>query len=354
MADQGPGEKTEEATPKKIDDARKEGNVPKSMDMAGFIALTAAVIAMLFALTFIADMLMRFFRFSFSQFGDPMTMDTLAAIGLSNIRDMLIIVLPVAITVAVFGAIGYLVQFGLIFTTKPLIPDIKKIDPIKGLKNLVSMQKVLDGFKITAKITVALLITGWFLWGYTAELPTVHLFNLGDQLGWLYDKIIMLTLVMLLVFFFFAVIDITIVRYFHFKKLRMSKQEIKDEYKSTEGNPEVKARIRRIQMEMSRNRMMSDIPTADVVVTNPTHFAVALRYKAGQDPAPTVIAKGADLLALKIKEIARENNIQIVENATLARTLYKMVDIGGTVPEDLYQAVAEVLAYVYRVTGRNL
>ncbi len=354
MADQGPGEKTEEATPKKIEDAKKEGNVPKSMDMAGFVALTAAVLAMLFAVTYIADILMRIFRFSVDNFSDPMGMDSLAAMGLTSIREMLFMVIPVATIVAVFGAIGYLIQFGLIFTTKPLKPDIKKIDPIKGMKNLFSMQKVIDGLKITAKVCIAMAIGGWFFWGYTGELPTVHLFSLGDQLSWLYDKILILALVMLLVFFAFAVIDLAIVRYFHFKRLRMSKQEVKDEFKNTEGNPEVRARIRRIQMEMSQNRMMNDVPTADAVVTNPTHYAVALRYKKGQDPAPTVVAKGADVLALKIKEIARENGVQVVENAALARELYRLVDVGGTVPEKLYQAVAEVLAYVYRVTGRQL
>ncbi len=354
MADQGPGEKTEEATPKKIEDAKKEGNVPKSMDMAGFVALVAAGLAMLFALTFIADMLMRIFRFSVAHFNQPMGMDSLASMGLASIRDMLIMVLPVATIVAVFGAIGYLIQFGLIFTTKPLIPDIKKIDPIKGIKNIISMQKLLDGFKITAKVGIAMAIGGWFLWGYTTELTTVHLFSLGDQLGWLYDKIIMLSLIMLLIFFVFAVVDLSIVRFFHFKKLRMSKQEVKDEFKNTEGNPEVRARIRRLQMEMSQNRMMDEVPGADAVVTNPTHYAVALRYKKGTDPAPTVVAKGADLLAQKIKEVARENGVQIVENAALARELYRLVDVGGTVPEKLYQAVAEVLAYVYRVTGRQL
>lgn len=354
MADQGPGEKTEEATSKKIEDARKEGNVPKSMDMAGFVALAAAVLAFVALLGFIFDGLARMFRNSVARFGQQLEMDTLAALGLNSVWEIVIMVVPMAVVVAVFGVAGYLIQFGFLFTTKPLKPDIKKIDPIKGLGNLFSMQKLLEGLKITAKVAVAMSIMGWFLWDYTSDLVTVHLFGLGEQIDWLLDKSLILALVMLLIFFVFAVIDLSIVRYFHFKKLRMSKQEIKDEYKNTEGSPEVKARIRRLQMEMSRNRMMSDVPTADVVVTNPTHFAVALRYKQGQDRSPVVVAKGADIIALKIKEIAREHNIQIVENPALARELYKLVDVGEAIPEKLFGAVAEVLAYVYRVTNRKL
>lgn len=352
MADES-AEKTEEATSKKIEDAKKEGNVPKSMDTAGFVALLAAVIAVFVSLEFMGSTIMGLFRRSFSSFSDPLNQDLLASISLITIMEVLKVVVPIAAIVAVFGAIGYLMQFGFIFTTKPLVPDIKKINPIKGLKNLFSMQKVIDGLKITLKVTIAMGIMGWFLWGYTKELTTVHLFGFGDQLGWLFDKALMLVLVMLLIFFVFAIIDISIVRYFHFKKLRMSKQEIKDEYKNTEGNPEIKAKIRRIQMEMSRNRMMADVPTADVVVTNPTHFAVALRYKQGEDHAPKIVAKGADLVALKIKEIAREHSVQIVENKELARELYKLADVGDYVPETLIKAVAELFAYVYRVTNRS-
>lgn len=347
MADES-AEKTEEPTSKKIEDAKKEGNVPKSMDTAGFMALFAAVIALFVSLKFLGSTIMALFRKAFSNFSDPLSQDFLASLGLITVFEVLKIVIPIASIVAIFGAIGYLMQFGFIFTTKPLVPDIKKIDPVKGLKNLITMQKLIDGLKITLKVTIAMSITGWFLWGYAEELTTVHLFNFGDQLDWLYEKALILVLVMLLVFFVFAIADISIVRYFHFKKLRMSKQEIKDEFKNTEGNPEIKARIRRIQMEMSRNRMMADVPTADVVVTNPTHFAVAMRYKAGEDMSPKIIAKGADLLALKIREIAIEHKIPIIENPPLARELYASADVGEYVPEKLYQAVAEVFSYVYK------
>lgn len=352
MADES-SEKTEEATSKKIEDAKKEGNVPKSMDAAGFMALLAAVIALFVSLEFLGKTIMAIFRNAFSDFTRPFGQDLLASIGVVTVLEMLKLIVPIATIVAAFGAIGYLMQFGFIFTTKPLKPDIKKIDPIKGLKNLFSMQKLIDGGKITLKVGVALGITSWFLWEYAKELVTVHLFNLYDQLEWLYEKSLILAIVMLLIFFFFAVVDISIVRYFHFKKLRMSKQEVKDEFKNVEGSPEVKARIRRIQMEMSRNRMMADVPSADVVVTNPTHFAVALRYIEDKDIAPRVVAKGADMLALKIRQIAIENGVMIVENPALARELYSSTDVGEYIPEKLMLAIVELFSYVYKAQNRK-
>ena len=189
---------------------------------------------------------------------------------------------------------------------------------------------------------------------FIKELTEVGRFNFYYQLDWLIEKSIMIAGIMLLVFFVFGAIDIFIVRYQYFKQLRMSKNEIRDEYKNTEGNPEIKAKIRRLQREMANNRMMADVPKADVVITNPTHYAVAIKYDAEESPAPKVLAKGADNIALKIKEIAREHRIQIYESKQLARELYKKVDIGQNIPPELYAAVAEVLAYVYKTNNRGM
>lgn len=346
-------EKTEEPTSKKIEDARKEGNVPKSMDAAGFIALVVAVIVIIFFLQFILNNIAGLFPYFFSFFGKELTGPTLNAIAITSFKEILVSVLPVAIAVAIAGAIGYLMQFGLLFTTKPLTPDLKKIDPIKGTKNLFSLQKMIEGAKITAKVAVAFSAGFYVFLMFIKELPTVTLFPFFQQLEWLVEKAIFLAGVMLIIFLVFAGIDIVIVRYQHFKKLKMSKQEIKDEYKNIEGNPEVKARIRRLQQEMSRNRMMSDVPTADVVITNPTHYAVALRFDKEKEGAPVCLAKGVDHLAQKIKEIARENDVFIYEEPPLARELYKLVEIGDMIPEDLYKAVADVLSFVYKAENRE-
>ncbi|MDR1912824.1 MAG: flagellar biosynthesis protein FlhB [Helicobacteraceae bacterium] len=354
MADETSGEKTEEATPKRIEDAKKEGNVPKSVDMAGFIALCAATLGFVALFGFIVSGLTAFFRYCFSYSGRELNMGLLSSAGLTSVLEALKLSLPLAILVAIFGAIGYVAQFGFIFSLKPLQPDLKKLDPIKGFKNLFSKQKFLDGFKITAKVCIAMLVAAKFLWDYTAELPHIQTLPLGAQIEWLAQKAIYIALIMLFVFFVFAIVDLCTVRYFHFKRLRMSKQEVRDEFKNIEGNPEIRARIRRIQMQMSRQRMMADIPSAEVVVTNPTHFAVALRYQKDKDRSPVVVAKGADLIAIRIKEIAREHNIPIREDPPLARELYKLVDIGEAIPEKLYAAVAEVLAFAYRLKGKTL
>ncbi|MDR2905762.1 MAG: flagellar biosynthesis protein FlhB [Helicobacteraceae bacterium] len=355
MAEEASGEKTEEATPEKIRKAREEGNVPKSVDTAGFVALSAALLSFAAFFSLIAGGIMAFFRYSFSHFGAEMGQNSLVEMALTTAWTALKYTLPIATIVAVFGALGYIMQFGLLFSPKPLTPDINKINPIKGFGNLFSMQKVVEGLKITAKVAVAVAVGAKFLWGYIAELPRVQILPLPRQIAWLVEKALILALIMLLVFFFFAIADLAITRYFHFKRLRMSKQEIRDEFKNLEGSPEIKARIRRVQMQMSRKRMMQDVPKASVVVTNPTHFAVALRYEPSEgDKAPVVVAKGADMIALKIKEIAREHDIPIVENASLARELYKLAELGSRIPDSLFAAVAEVFAYVYRIKNKTL
>ena len=346
-------EKTEEPTSKKIEDARKEGNVPKSMDFAGFIGMVGGLLAVVALGAFIMGGLGESIRHYFSRIGQPINDAELFSMIYAAAMESLYMILPISLMILVAGVLGNLVQFGFLFTTKPLVPDLKKIDPVKGMKNLFSMKKVVEALKITAKTAVAMGVGGYIFLLFLRELQEVGRFDFFYQLDWLMEKALMIAAVMLLVFFVFGVIDLAIVRYQYFKQLRMSKNELKDEYKNTEGNPEVKARIRRLQRQMANNRMMADVPQADVVITNPTHFAVAIKYDAKDGSVPKVLAKGADNIALKIKEIAREHGIQIYENQQLARELYKKVDVGAFIPQELYQAVAEVLAFVYRTNKRR-
>ncbi len=341
-------EKTEEPTPKKIEDARKEGNVPRSMDASGFVTMLVAVIAVAALFSWIMDRLENLYTYYTHFFGIDLTPSLLMDITIYTIYQLLIMVLPLAIPVAIAGLIAGWMQFGFLFTTKPLTPDLKKIDPIKGAKNLFSLKKLVEGAKITLKVAAVFVVAFSVFLGFIEELVSVSRADLLDQMRWLGDRALILAAVMLVLLMVLALIDIMFVRYNYFKGLRMSKQEIKDEMKQLEGNPEIKAKIRQIQMEMARKRMLAEVPNADVVITNPTHFAVALRYKEGESKAPKVVAKGADLIALKIKEIARESGVQIVENPPLARELYKHVDIDKEVPEQFYHAVAEVLAFVYK------
>ncbi len=356
MADDS-GEKTEEASPKKIEDARKEGNVPRSQDVSGLFTLFIAVLAFLALFPFMGEHLQRTFIYATELFDQELTVSSITNIAIVLAKEFLIIVIPLALTVAIAGILGSLAQFGFLFTTKPLVPDLKKIDPIKGIKNLVSLKKVIEGMKITMKAFVTLGLAFILFTMFIKELPTVTLFPYMTQLSWLAEKALIIAFVMLLVTLIFALADILIVRYQYFQKLKMSKQEVKDEMKQMEGDPLIKQKIRQIQMQMSRKRMMAEVPKADVVVTNPTHYAVALKYDASKgDTAPVVVAKGMNAVALKIKEIARENNVHIAQNPPLARALYKEVDLEQTIPDKLFAAVAEILSYVYSMSdkGRKL
>ena len=350
MADDA--EKTEEPTPKKIEDARKEGNVPKSQDTSGVITLFVAILAFLMLFPYMASHLLNLFKYLFSLIGTEIDKAFLIGVAFIIIKEFLLVVLPLATAVAVGGIIAAVAQFGFLFTTKAIMPDFKKIDPIKGTKNLFSMKKLIDGVKITFKSFSTLGVGFMFFFMFILELPTVALFGLGDQLVWMKDKAIIIAFVMLLIIFIFALIDIVIVRKQYFDGLKMSKQEIKDEMKNMEGDPLIKGKIRQKQMEISRQRMMSEVPNADVVITNPTHYAVAIKYDQEKYREPIVVAKGMDNMAQQIKKVARENNVHIVQNPPLARSLYDEVDVDKPIPEALFVAVAEVLAYVFKMNKK--
>ena len=345
-------EKTEEPTSKKLEDARKEGNVPKSMDTTGFVVLLIGILVLIFYLKYVVYYLERFYRYYVSFIGIELTKNIIFEILLNTAFNVIILLAPILGAVLLAGVIGNVMQFGFLFTTKPIMPKFDKINPIKGLKRIFSMKTVVEGIKITLKVAVAFGVGGWLFFKFFLEIPKLELMSFYEQIKWFENKALIIIFSMLAVFLVFATLDFIYQRYSYKKSLRMSKQEIKDEYKQTEGNPEIKAKIRQLQREMAKKRMMSEIPKADVVITNPTHYAVAIRYDKTKDEAPRVIAKGVDNLALKIKEIAREHDIMIVENPPLARELYKLVDVDEVIPQKLYKAVAEILAYVYRAKGK--
>ena len=345
-------EKTEEPTEKKIEDARKEGNVPKSQDASGVVTLFVAILAILMLFPYMATHMILLFKYYFSLVGTPLDKLFMLDIAIITIKEFLLIIMPLAIAVAISGVVAALAQFGFLFTTKAIMPDFKKIDPIKGTKNLFSMKKLIEGIKITFKSFTTLGIGFIFFFYFIKELPTVALFGLHDQLDWLQEKMLIIAFAMLFIIFVFAIIDLIIVRKQYFDGLKMSKQEIKDEMKNMEGDPLIKSKIKQKQMEMSRQRMMSEVPNADVVITNPTHYAVAIKYDDEKSHAPIVVAKGIDHVAQNIKKIARENSVHIVQNPPLARSLYAEVDVEKAIPEALFGAVAEVLAYVYKMNKK--
>lgn len=347
MADDA--EKTEEPTSKKIEDARNEGNVPKSQDASGVITLFVAILAFLLLFPFMYSHVISLSKYYFSLLGASLDRALMINIAIVTVKEFLLIIMPLSIAVAIAGIAAALAQFGFIFSTKSITPDLKKIDPIKGIANLFSLKKLIEGIKVTFKSFITLGVGFVFFFYFILELPTVALFGLGEQMEWLKDKALIIALVMLFIIFIFAIIDIIIVRKQYFDGLKMSKQEIKDEMKNMDGDPLVKAKIRQIQMQASRKRMMAAIPSADVVITNPTHYAVAIKYDEEKSHAPIVVAKGMDNIALQIKKIARENGVHVVQNPPLARSLYAQVDLDKPIPNELFAAVAEVLAYVYKM-----
>ena len=352
MADEQ--EKTEEPTPKKLEDARKEGNVPKSQDVASLVTLVVGVVVLMFYMKYMIFKLEQFYFYYFSFFSHQWSVNDIFSLFIQSVLEIFILLAPIAIAIMIAGVLGNVAQFGFLFTTKTIQPKLSKINPISGLKNLFSLKKLFEGVKITLKVFVAFGVGFYLFYSWLVEIPKLELFDLFTQIKWIVEKVVILVWVMIAIFLVFAVIDFAYQRYSYKKSLKMSKQEIKDEMKNTEGNPEIKAKIRQIQMKMASQRMMAEIPKADVVITNPTHYAVAIRYDRTKDKAPRVIAKGIDHLAQRIKEIARENDVMIVENKPLARQLYAEVELESEIPEQFYKAVIEVLVYVYKVKEKRI
>ncbi|MFA6197135.1 MAG: flagellar biosynthesis protein FlhB [Sulfurimonas sp.] len=350
MADDA--EKTEEPTDKKIEDARKEGNVPKSQDASGVVTLFVAILSLLMLFPFMAEHMLRLFKYYFSLIGTPLDKLFMIDIALITMKEILLMVLPLAFAVAVAGVVAAISQFGFLFTLDAIQPKFSKINPISGMANLFSMKKIAEGVKVTFKSFVTLGVGFIYFFYFIKELPTVAMFGLHDQLDWLVHKMLIIAFVMLFIIFIFAIIDVIMVRKQYFDGLKMSKQEIKDEMKNMDGDPLIKSKIRQIQMQSARKRMMAEVPHADVVITNPTHYAVAIKYDEQKSRAPIVVAKGMDHIAQQIKKIARENNVHIVQNPPLARSLYNEVDLDKAIPESLFAAVAEVLAYVYKMNRK--
>ena len=342
--------KTEKPTPKKIEEARKKGNVPKSREVVGFAGLLVAVIVLLFYLKYVTFKLEDFFRFYYQFIPKEITKEVVFEIVLVTAKELIILFAPIFIALFLIAVISNVAQFGFLLT--PLKIDFKKLNFIDGIKRLFSVKTFVTGFITTTKVFIAFAVGAYLFYTFLMELPKLELMPLFEQIKWFEEKAIILIFSLLGVFLVFSAIDFAYQRYTYFKSLRMTKQEVKDEHKQQEGNPEVKARMRQIMMKRYKEMMMGDVSKADVVVTNPTHYAVALRYDRTQDEAPRVIAKGIDHMAIRIKEIAREHDVMIVENPPLARDLYKSVEVGDYIPQRLFKAVAEVLAYVYK--AKNL
>ena len=268
------------------------------------------------------------------------------------VQYFLTIVAPVMIAVVVIAILSNLMQVGFILSWEPLIPKFSKVNPIKGLGKLFSKQSLMELVKSCAKLAIVGVIAYWTVRGEMERFLTLGGLEVSGIALYILKVVLKIFLRVCVVMIFLAALDFAFQKWQFEEQLKMTKQEVKEEFKRSEGDPLIKSRIRRVQQEVARRRMMQEVPKADVVVTNPLHIALAVRYDSAAMNAPHVVAKGAEAIAERIKALAREHNIPIVENKELAQNLYKIVEIGDEIPSDFYQTVAEVLAYVYRIKGK--
>ncbi|MBS3680034.1 flagellar biosynthesis protein FlhB [Ornithinibacillus massiliensis] len=344
------GEKTEKATPKKRNDERKKGRVAKSQDVNTAFLLLFVLIMMAVFGSFMKDNMLALFQHTFTEFIHwDLTEKNVFQLFKEIMLEFAKIVGPVMIIAVVAGVGSNLMQIGFLFTTEPLKFDLKKIDPIQGAKRIFSLRALVELLKSFLKIVVIGSITFFVIWLFKDDMLMIAFKNAENALAFFARTTLIMGIVATIALLFLAVFDYTYQKYDFEKNIRMSKQDIKDEYKNIEGDPLIKSKIKEKQRQISMRRMMSEIPNADVVITNPTHYAIAIKYDEEKASAPYVVAKGVDHIAFKIREIAKANNVITVENRPLARSLYASVEIGEVVPEEFYQAVAEVLAYVYRM-----
>lgn len=348
------GEKTEEATPKKKSDAKKKGQVAKSKELTSALGLLAITLVISVLGGYIIDSLKQTLIMFLRDYPtSSIDNNSLRGIFITSFIRIAIIFLPVAVPISIMGILANVAQSGKILTADPLKPKLEKINPVSGFKRMFSLKAVVDLIKnLIIIIIIAYVGYKFILLNYEQVLNfssfkvEAILTSLGELIVEILSKV---TLVMIII----GVIDFVYQKYQFNKDLKMTKQEVKEEFKQQEGDPVVKGKIKQKQREMSMKRMMQSIPDATVVVTNPTHIAVALKYEENTKSAPKLIAKGQDNIAIKIKEIAKENNVPIIENKPLARLIYSEVELDTEIPYEMYQTVAEILAIVYKLNKKN-
>ena len=350
MADDSDTEKTEPPTTRRLEKAREDGQVARSRELSTFLLLVTALAGLWGLSGWIGAGLARIMHTSFS-FDASLAFDTsrmMARLG-DLAQQTLIALAPLGLALTIVALIAPMLMGGWLFSGKSIKVDITKLDPFKGLARLFSLQAVAELGKALAKSLLVGAIAAWFIHAHLHELLGLAQGHAHGALRHALRLVVVCCGLMLLAFIVVVGIDVPYQLYSHTKKLRMSLDEIKKEHKETEGDPQIKGKIRQQQQAMARARMMSEVADADVIVTNPTHFAVALAYRDGQMSAPKVVAKGIDHIAERIRDIGAENNVPGLAAPPLARALYRHADLDAEIPAALYTAVAEVLAWVYQL-----
>lgn len=346
-------QKTEDPTPKKLQEAREKGEVAKSQEIGHWFMLFAFALGIGVMAPYLAEKVLTTLRpfierphsFELSAGGvRDLIVEALVGVGLA--------MLPLLGIVVVLAIAGNLLQTGIIISSEPIKPKLSKLSPLAGFKRIFGSRALVEFAKGLLKITLVGVAVTMVLWPQRDRFIGLVRVDLPDLLGFLQGVALKEMIAVLAIMAIIAGLDYLFQRFQFIKQLRMSRQEIRDEMKQSEGDPLIKAKLRQIRMERSRKRMMAAVPEADVVVTNPTHYAVALKYDAEDMAAPRVVAKGVDHLAQRIREIALENGVPLYENRPLARALYANVDLDEEIPAEHYKAVAEIIGYVMRLKGR--
>ncbi len=353
------GEKTEPATEKKKQDARKEGQVAKSKEIENAFSLLALFIILRVWVGTLGGNLQNMFRLVYDDipeyiknYNGFINSTDIINMYIQVLIQIIVLMAPVLIVAFIVSFVCDVAQVGWHPTGKPLMPKFNKLNPLSGFKKIFSKNSVVELIKSIMKIALVLIVVWSYLKKNANGLFLLYDVSLNAGIAATGNLVIDLGIRVAVAYLIIAFADFAYQRWKHMDDLKMTKQEVKDEYKQQEGDPQIKGKIRQKMREVSQRRMMQNLPKADVVITNPTHYAVAILYDADHYDAPMVIAKGADYLAARIKEEARANDIEIVENKPLARMLYANVEVGELIPPELYQAVAEVLAFVYKLKGK--
>lgn len=343
-------EKTEQPTPRRLEKAREEGQVPRSKELGTTLVLGLGAIGLLIFGPFVSDRVGRMALHSFS-FDRETAFDTgmMSSYLMASAMDAAIALIPWLVLVVVAAFAGPLLVGGWLFSTKAITPKLDRINPLSGLKRMFSMNSLVELIKAWAKVLVVGTVAWLVILFFFQDAMQIQFESLEAAIDHTVTIILWSVVALCLSTALIAVVDVPWQIYSFTKKMRMSMQEIKDEFKETEGKPEVKSKVRQLQREMANRRMMADVPEADVVITNPTHYSVALKYQAGSMAAPVLLAKGSDQVALKIREIAKEHNVPQMQAPPLARAIYAHTRVGDEIPEGLYVAVAQVLAYIYQM-----
>lgn len=347
-------EKTEEPSQHRIDESRKKGEVASSKELNSVLILSGTLCTLVLSGSFIFETLFNYIDWMYTlDYRVAFTEEMIQEIFKRTMSTSMQCLAPMLLVSSTLGFLTQIAQVGFIFAPDVLQLKLERISPLGGLKRIASKKSIVEAIKGVFKFAIVLTITYSILKdnlnGFTGYLHS----DVIESLGYVKFIILKLSMSILLGLLIVAMMDFAWEKYSHKQKLRMTKQQVKEEQKEKDGNPEVKQRIRNIQRQMSSKRMMSDIPSADAIVTNPTHLSIAIKYDPATMIAPEVIGKGSDHTALRIREIAKEHDIPIVENVPLARALYKTVKVGEGVPRTLYKTVAEILAFVYKVKKRK-